>query len=98
MMTNPELLLFDEPLEGLAPIIVEELTLAIRRMAKNEGTALILVEQHSDIALSLTDAAVVIERGRIVYRSLSRLLLENQAMLERLIGLRIDDGQAETGS
>lgn len=93
MMTNPDLLLFDEPLEGLAPIIVEELTDAIRRMAKDEGTAFILVEQHSDIALSLTDQAIVMERGRIVHRSPSRALLEDQATLDRLIGLRVDAAQ-----
>ena len=57
------LLMLDEPLEGLAPIIVEELTGTIRRMAVDEGTALILVEQHADVALSLTDHALVLERG-----------------------------------
>jgi branched-chain amino acid transport system ATP-binding protein len=94
MMTNPDLLLFDEPLEGLAPIITEELSDAIRRMAKDQGTAFILVEQHSDIALSLTDQAVVMERGRIVYRASSQALLEDQATLDRYIGLRIDDTEA----
>ena len=54
LMTNPALLLLDEPLEGLAPIIVEELTAAIRRMIADEGTAVILVEQHAEVALSLT--------------------------------------------
>ena len=55
LMTNPALLLLDEPLEGLAPIIVEELTAAIRRMTADEGTAFILVEQHAEVALSLTE-------------------------------------------
>ena len=54
LMTNPALLMLDEPLEGLAPIIVEELTAAMRRMTADEGTAFILVEQHAEIALSLT--------------------------------------------
>ncbi len=54
LMTNPALLLLDEPLEGLAPIIVEELAEAIRRMLAQEGTAVILVEQHAELALSLT--------------------------------------------
>ena len=54
LMTNPALLLLDEPLEGLAPIIVEELAAAIRRMTADQGTAFILVEQHTDVALSLT--------------------------------------------
>jgi branched-chain amino acid transport system ATP-binding protein len=99
LMTNPSLLLLDEPLEGLAPIIVDELTEAISRMAKDEGTALILVEQHSDIALSLTDDAVVMERGTIVYRAPSRDLLNDHATLDRFIGLRIDEsGAAESFS
>jgi branched-chain amino acid transport system ATP-binding protein len=89
LMTNPALLLLDEPLEGLAPIIVEELTAAIRRMAADERTALILVEQHAEIALSLTDRALVLERGTIVHRAASRDLLEDQATLDRLIGLRV---------
>ena len=63
LMTNPALLLLDEPLEGLAPIIVEELTGAIRRMIADEGTAFILVEQHAELALSLTENAIVLERG-----------------------------------
>src|SRR4029077_13138782 len=75
LMTNPALLLLDEPLEGLAPIIVEELSAAIARMTKEQGTALILVEQHAEIALSLTDEAVVFERGAIVHRARSRELL-----------------------
>ena len=54
LMTNPALLLLDEPLEGLAPIIVEELTGAIRRMIADGGTAIMLAEQHAEIALSLT--------------------------------------------
>ena len=92
LMTNPALLLLDEPLEGLAPIIVEELTAAIRRMTADEGTAFILVEQHAEVALSLTDEAVVLERGSIVHRARSQDLLQDQATLDRLIGLRLDDG------
>src|SRR5213594_243300 len=89
LMTNPALLLLDEPLEGLAPIIVEELTGAIRRMIADEGTAFILVEQHTEVALSLTDDAIVLERGSIVHRARSRDLLKEQATLDHLIGLRL---------
>ena len=89
LMTNPTLLLLDEPLEGLAPIIVEELAAAIRRMTADEGTAFILVEQHTEVALSLTDDAVVLERGNIVHRARSQDLLKEQATLDRLIGLRL---------
>ena len=75
LMTNPALLLLDEPLEGLAPIIVEELAEAIRRMLAQEGTAVILVEQHAELALSLARDAVIMERGAIVHRAASAQLL-----------------------
>ncbi len=89
LMTNPALLLLDEPLEGLAPIIVEELTAAIRRLTADEGTAFILVEQHAEVALSLTTDAIVLERGAIVHRARSEDLLKDHATLDRLIGLRL---------
>jgi branched-chain amino acid transport system ATP-binding protein len=89
LMTNPALLLLDEPLEGLAPIVVEELAAAIRRMASEGSCALILVEQHADIALALTENAIVIERGRVVYSGASADLLADHAALDRLIGLRL---------
>ena len=93
LMTNPALLLLDEPLEGLAPIIVEELTAAIRRMTADEGTAFILVEQHAEVALSLTGDAIVLERGTIVHRARSQDLLKDQATLDRLIGMSVVGGQ-----
>jgi branched-chain amino acid transport system ATP-binding protein len=89
LMTNPGLLLLDEPLEGLAPIIVEELADAIRRMLAQEGTAVILVEQHAELALSLTRDAVIMERGAIVHRAASAHLLADAATLDRYIGLKI---------
>jgi len=89
LMTNPDLLLLDEPLEGLAPIVVEELATAIRRMTSEGANAFILVEQHADIALSLTQAAIVIERGRVVHSGPSAQLLADHAALDRLIGLRL---------
>ena len=89
LTTNPALLLLDEPLEGLAPIIVEELSEAIGRMMAEQGTAIILVEQHTDVALSLAREAVVIERGTIALRGPSRTLLADQASLDRLIGLNL---------
>jgi branched-chain amino acid transport system ATP-binding protein len=90
LMTNPALLLLDEPLEGLAPIIVEELAAAIRRMIAAEGTAIVLVEQHAGLALSLTDQAVIMERGAIVHRARSPELLRDAATLDRFIGLTVD--------
>jgi branched-chain amino acid transport system ATP-binding protein len=90
LVLNPRVILLDEPLEGLAPIIVEELSAAIGRMIKDEGTAVILVEQHAEVVLSLTQDAVVMERGVIVHRAPSRELLDDAATLDRLIGLRIE--------
>jgi branched-chain amino acid transport system ATP-binding protein len=91
LMTNPALLLLDEPLEGLAPIIVEELAGTIRRMLAQEGTAVILVEQHAELALSLTRDAVIMERGAIVHRAASAQLLGDAATLDRYIGLKIGE-------
>jgi branched-chain amino acid transport system ATP-binding protein len=92
LMTNPALLLLDEPLEGLAPIIVEELASAIARMIAAEGTAVVLVEQHAEVALSLTRDVVVIERGVIVHRGASGALRQDQAALDRLVGLDLRAG------
>jgi branched-chain amino acid transport system ATP-binding protein len=89
LMTNPALLLLDEPLEGLAPIVVEELAAAIRRMTSESGDAFILVEQHADIALALTQSALVLERGRVVHSGPSAKLLADHAALDRLVGLRL---------
>jgi branched-chain amino acid transport system ATP-binding protein len=91
LMTNPALLMLDEPLEGLAPIIVEELAAAIRRMLAEEGTAVILVEQHAELALSLTRDAVIMERGAIVHRAPSSQLLGDAATLDRYVGLKIGE-------
>jgi branched-chain amino acid transport system ATP-binding protein len=86
LMTNPSLLLLDEPLEGLAPIIVEELAVALKNL---QGMAVVLVEQHTDIALSLTEEAVVIERGRLVHRARSSELARDPHMAERVLGLKV---------
>jgi len=90
LLTNPRLLLLDEPLEGLAPIIVEELAAAIRRMKSEEGTTFILVEQRASTALELTERAIVLERGTIVHRAASRELLHDAKLLDRYIGLKLD--------
>jgi branched-chain amino acid transport system ATP-binding protein len=91
LMTNPSLLLLDEPLEGLAPIIVEELAAAIKTMIADERVAVSLIEQHVGLVLSLTHDAVIMERGTIVHRAKSADLLRDQAMLDRYIGLRVGE-------
>jgi len=82
---NPRVLLLDEPMEGLAPILVQELSGAIRRMVKEGGLAIVLVEQHARLALGLTMDAIVLDRGRIVHASSSQTLLADDATLARLV-------------
>ncbi|HEU5177131.1 MAG TPA: ABC transporter ATP-binding protein [Burkholderiales bacterium] len=86
LMTNPALLMLDEPLEGLAPIIIEELASALKNLA---GMTTVLVEQHTEIALALTQDALLIERGRIAHRARSAELARDDATLERLVGLKV---------
>ncbi len=92
LMTNPALLLLDEPLEGLAPIVVDELAAAIARMTREGTCAFVLVEQHVEIALPLTEAVLVLERGQIVHRGPSAALLADHVTLDRLIGLGLTEG------
>jgi branched-chain amino acid transport system ATP-binding protein len=89
LMTNPALLLLDEPLEGLAPIIIEAISQAFKRLVADKSLAILLVEQHTDIALELTQDAVLIERGRIAHRARSAELARDSATLERLVGLKV---------
>jgi branched-chain amino acid transport system ATP-binding protein len=89
LMTNPALMLLDEPFEGLAPVIVDELIAAMKAMLSDRSIAIILVEQHSDIALELTHEAIVLERGAVAHRAASAALQNDTATLERLVGLRV---------
>ena len=92
LMTNPALMLLDEPFEGLAPVIVEEMIAAIKVMLADRRIAIVLVEQHTDIALELTVDAVVLERGAVAHRAPSAELQKDVATLERLVGLRVEAG------
>lgn len=87
LMTNPRILLLDEPMEGLAPIIVQELVRVIRRLVADEGMSVIVVEQHARLALSLTARAIVLDRGRIVHDSDSASLLADGERLDRLVAV-----------
>ena len=89
LMTNPALLLLDEPFEGLAPVIVDEMVAAVKQMLSGRRIAIALVEQHTDVALELTAEAVVLERGAIAHRAASSALQTDTATLERLVGLRV---------
>lgn len=87
LVLNPRLLLLDEPLEGLAPIIVEELLRAIRRITREEGLSAILVEQHPRAILAISDTAVVLEQGRVSYNGSAAYLFNNPEKLASLIGV-----------
>jgi branched-chain amino acid transport system ATP-binding protein len=87
LILNPRLMLLDEPLEGLAPILVEELLLALRRIIRDEGTAAILVEQNAQKVLGVTDRVVIIERGAVVYEGASADLAADRAVLESYLGV-----------
>jgi branched-chain amino acid transport system ATP-binding protein len=89
LMTNPALLLLDEPFEGLAPVIVDEMVAAVQQMLSGRRIAIALVEQHTEVALELTAEAVVLERGAIAHRAASTQLQNDTATLERLVGLRV---------
>ena len=93
LMTNPSLLLLDEPMEGLAPIIVEELAAAIRRMGESEGLTSIIVEQHPILAFSMTRNAAILERGAIVHAAPCAVLAQDQATLGRLLGIGVGDDE-----
>jgi branched-chain amino acid transport system ATP-binding protein len=87
LMGNPSVLLMDEPSEGLAPVIVEELVRAVKELAQADGLTLLLVEQNSRLALDVSPRTVVMNRGRIVYDGASATLKADAARLDRLIGL-----------
>jgi branched-chain amino acid transport system ATP-binding protein len=87
LMTNPKLLLLDEPMEGLAPIIVQELMKVIGEIVRAGEFAVIVVEQHARLALQLTQQAIVLDRGRVVHTSTSESLLRDPALLDRLVAV-----------
>ncbi|MES2608809.1 MAG: ABC transporter ATP-binding protein [Pseudomonadota bacterium] len=87
LVLNPRLLLLDEPLEGLAPIIVEELLRAIRRITREEGLSAIIVEQHPQAILAISDHAAVLDRGTVVHTGTAADLRAQPELLDRLLGV-----------
>jgi branched-chain amino acid transport system ATP-binding protein len=87
LVVNPHLLLLDEPMEGLAPVIVQELLRVIRELIARGGMSVILVEQHARLALQATSQVVVLDRGRVVHRSESERLLGDPEALQRLVAV-----------
>ena len=87
LILNPRVILLDEPLEGLAPILVEELLAALRRIIRDEGMSAILVEQNAQKVLAVTDRAAIIERGTVVHEGTSAELAADRALLESHLGV-----------
>ena len=87
LVLNPKLLLLDEPLEGLAPIIVEELLRSIARVVRDEGMSAIIVEQNPRLILPITQRAVVLDRGAVVHEGASAELMVDRERLERWLGV-----------
>jgi len=87
LMGNPVLLLMDEPLEGLAPVIVDALLSGLDRLKREDDLALLLVEQHARLALELAENAIILDRGAVVYSGASRTLLDAPEQLAGLIGV-----------
>jgi branched-chain amino acid transport system ATP-binding protein len=85
LMGNPMLLLMDEPLEGLAPIIVEALLMSLRKLIAEDSLAVILVEQHAKLALQVTREAIVMSRGRVIHHGPSEALLADPERLASLV-------------
>jgi len=88
LVLNPKLLLLDEPLEGLAPIVVEELLRAIRRITREEGMSAIIVEQHPQAILAISHHAVVLDQGRVIHSGNAADLLQQTDLLDRLLGVK----------
>jgi branched-chain amino acid transport system ATP-binding protein len=89
LVLNPRLLLLDEPLEGLAPLIVVELLGVLERIVREEGLSAIIVEQHAAKVLAITDEALVLERGRVVHVGTSAALLAHPALLDRYLAVGV---------
>ena len=87
LIGNPSVVLMDEPSEGLAPAIVEELARALKQLAAADGLALVIVEQNTRLALQISPRAAIMDRGRVVYDGPSARLIQDPAMLDRLIGV-----------
>ena len=87
LIGNPKVLLLDEPFEGLAPVIVDTLVEAFNTLRRSSDMGIVLVEQHAELALELTENAIVLDRGCISWQGASGQLLHDPARLAQLIGL-----------
>jgi branched-chain amino acid transport system ATP-binding protein len=88
LMLNPDLLLLDEPLEGLAPLVAEQVLAVVRRLIRDEGMSAIVVEQHAQKILGITDYAMILEHGEIVFEASAEALLAQPEVLDVHLGVR----------
>lgn len=87
LLGNPRLLMMDEPLEGLAPVIVDQLVAAIQRIRRESDMSIVLVEQHVDLALEFSNRVVVLDRGAIVYSNLESDAAPDRSFIESLVSV-----------
>jgi branched-chain amino acid transport system ATP-binding protein len=87
LVLNPRLLLLDEPTEGLAPILVEEVIQGIRQVTREEGLSAIIVEQHPQLILAISERAVVLDRGTVVHEGMAAELRNDHEKLNHLLGV-----------
>ncbi|SEH72301.1 amino acid/amide ABC transporter ATP-binding protein 2, HAAT family [Rhizobium tibeticum] len=87
ILGRPSVLLLDEPLEGLAPVICEELMAAFAELAKTGDMTILLVEQRIQSALDFADHVIVLERGRLAWAGTPKALSDDQDAVERLLGV-----------
>ena len=87
LLTNPSVLLMDEPTEGLAPVIVEALTAVLVQLRSESGLSIILVEQNSRVAFEFSERSVVLDKGRVVYDGASAALRDDPERLAKVIGV-----------
>ena len=86
LVTNPSLLLLDEPFEGLSPSLAEALVESLSRIRHEGGCSMVLVEHHVELALELADSVVVLDRGTVIWRGRSEVLRGNTTLIESLLG------------
>jgi branched-chain amino acid transport system ATP-binding protein len=87
LVGGPKVLLLDEPLEGLAPIVIESLFDTLVKIRDETGMTIILIEQKAELALSFASDCIVIDRGKIVYRGPSQILKDDAALQAKLLGV-----------
>jgi branched-chain amino acid transport system ATP-binding protein len=93
LVGNPQVLLMDEPTEGLAPIVVEQVVEAIKALTGTKALAVVLIEQIVDVAFDLSDRCIVMDRGHIVHEAPSAVLRKDREFVQAIMGLHVGHGQ-----